>query len=213
MPDKSELLSKLQAEGIGDCKRCDLCRERQNIVFGVGSPDADIMFVGEGPGANEDKKGEPFVGKAGYVLDKLLEKIGVQRENVYIANVVKCRPPGNRDPKPEEIKECRGFLEEQIRIIQPRVLVGLGRFAGNWISGQRALSMGALREDHSWQYRRDGIQIWAVPTYHPAWLLYQKGNSQAFEDVLADLRRALSLVQEDFPPDPETEDVASLFDA
>ena len=118
---------------LGNCKRCELGQTRSHIVFGCGNPHARVMFVGEGPGRNEDLKGEPFVGAAGHRLDALLSVAGLTREEVYIANVVKCRPPGNRNPKPEEIEACSPFLREQIRSVWPDVIVCLGNFASQWV--------------------------------------------------------------------------------
>ena len=132
---------------LGDCQRCNLCRDRENIVFGAGKGDADIMIVGEAPGANEDESGRPFVGKAGGLLTKLLAKLEVDRDDVYIANVVKCRPPSNRDPKRDEIAACSPFLERQIGAVQPKVIIALGRFSANHLARQFSLSMRSMREE------------------------------------------------------------------
>jgi uracil-DNA glycosylase family 4 len=121
-------LGSLREDALG-CTRCPLAPTRTQVVFGVGRPDADLMFVGEGPGADEDRTGEPFVGRAGRLLTSLIEGIDLTRDDVYIANVVKCRPPGNRDPQPEEIAACRPYLERQLELIEPRVVVTLGNFA------------------------------------------------------------------------------------
>ena len=120
---------------LGDCRRCDLAERRQRIVFGEGDPDAALMFVGEGPGAEEDRTGRPFVGQAGKLLDAMIEAMGLRREEVFIANVVKCRPPGNRDPKPQEAAACAPFLDRQIELIRPKVLVALGKPAANRLTG------------------------------------------------------------------------------
>ena len=153
------------ATEAGACTRCRLAQGRRTVVFGTGNPDADLMFIGEGPGAEEDRQGLPFVGPAGQLLTKIIGAIGLAREDVYIANVVKCRPPGNRDPQPDEVAACRGFLEEQVRLIAPRVIVALGRIAGQTLLGNE-LPVGRLRG--SWH------RVFGVPlrvTYHPAALL------------------------------------------
>jgi uracil-DNA glycosylase len=147
------------------CTRCRLAAGRRTVVFGSGNPDADLMFIGEGPGAEEDKQGLPFVGPAGQLLTKIIGAIGLLREQVYIANVVKCRPPGNRDPQPDEVAACRSFLAEQVRLVQPRVIVALGRIAGQTLLGNE-LPVGRLRG--AWH------RVFDVPlrvTYHPAALL------------------------------------------
>src|SRR5215471_21315916 len=121
-------LIELERVALG-CTKCPLAATRTQVVFGVGRPDADLMFVGEGPGEQEDLKGEPFVGRGGQLLTQLIEGIGLTRDAVYIANVVKCRPPGNRDPQPDEIAACRSYLERQVTLIRPRLIVALGRIA------------------------------------------------------------------------------------
>ena len=135
-PDARTALAMIR-ETIGDCTRCTLSRRRTNIVFGVGSPDARLMFIGEGPGADEDLKGEPFVGRAGQLLTKIIESMGLKRDDVYIANVVKCRPPDNRTPLPDEIGTCSPFLFQQIQAIRPRVIVCLGTPAVQTVLGTR----------------------------------------------------------------------------
>ena len=139
--------------------------KRQKLVYGVGNPKAELMFVGEGPGADEDAQGEPFVGKAGQLLTKMIEAMGFRREEVYIANVVKCRPPGNRDPEPDEIESCEPFLKAQIAAVRPRVIVALGRFAV-----QTLLRDGApiSRQRGKWR-AYEGVRL--MPTFHPAYLL------------------------------------------
>ena len=112
---------------IKDCKKCKLCDARQNIVFGIGNPNAEIMFIGEGPGGDEDRQGEPFIGKAGQLMNKAFDVVGIKREEVYIANVVKCRPPNNRDPEEDEIQACMDYLRNQVMIIKPKIIVLLGR--------------------------------------------------------------------------------------
>jgi uracil-DNA glycosylase family 4 len=163
---------------VGECTRCKLASGRTTLVFGTGNPRAEIMFVGEGPGADEDKQGEPFVGKAGQLLTKMIEAMGFRREDVYIANVVKCRPPGNRDPEPDEIAACEPFLKQQIAAVAPKVVVALGRFAVHTllrdptpISKQR----GRWRE-------YEGVKL--MPTFHPAYLLRNPPEKKrAWEDL------------------------------
>jgi DNA polymerase len=150
---------------IGECQRCQLAQGRNKLVFGVGDPNAQLMFVGEGPGADEDTQGEPFVGRAGQLLNNMIGAMGLNREQVYIANIVKCRPPQNRKPEPDEARTCLPFLERQIEIVRPRVLVALGATAATYLLGMRG-SIGAMR-GRIHDYR--GIQT--VVTYHPAFLL------------------------------------------
>lgn len=164
---------------LGDCKRCELGQTRSHIVFGVGSPHARVMFVGEGPGRNEDLKGEPFVGAAGHKLDALLSVAGLTRDEVYIANVVKCRPPGNRNPKPEEIEACSPFLREQIRSVWPDVIVCLGNFASQWVlktdKGVMSLRGKLYQQGH----------FVVAPTFHPAACLYHEDWQPLLEEDLA----------------------------
>ncbi len=150
---------------IQDCVRCALGPTRTRFVFGVGNPHADLMLIGEAPGREEDRQGIPFVGAAGELLTKILAAIGLARDEVYIANVLKCRPPNNRDPLPEEIATCRPYLEEQIRFISPRVLCALGRFAAHLLTGEEA-PMSRLRGN---TYAFGGAVV--IPTYHPSALL------------------------------------------
>jgi uracil-DNA glycosylase family 4 len=153
------------ATSLRDCARCRLSEKRKTVVFGEGAPDARIMFIGEGPGAEEDRTGRPFVGQAGQLLDRMVIAMGFQRAQTYIANVVKCRPPGNRDPKDDEIAACSGFLDRQIEFIRPDVIVALGRFAANRLTGTDK-PLGALRG--RWSHYK-GVPLLA--TYHPAYLL------------------------------------------
>jgi uracil-DNA glycosylase family 4 len=173
-------------EDIGDCTRCKLhTLGRQQIVFGVGSPGAKLMFVGEAPGADEDVQGEPFVGRAGQLLTKIIEAIGLSRSDVYIANVIKCRPPQNRNPEPDEVAQCEPFLFRQIDTIKPRVIVALGKFAAQSLL-QTAESITRIR-GREFAYR-DAILI---PTYHPAYLLR---NPSAKRDVWEDMKRVKQLL-------------------
>jgi len=162
---KEAALQSLRQE-IGDCKRCRLSSGRKNIVFGEGNPDAAIMFVGEGPGREEDLQARPFVGDAGMLLTRLIEKMGFKREEVYIANIVKCRPPMNRDPEKDEIEKCREFVVKQIEIIHPQVIISLGRISAQTLLDNPALKMTATR-GHFFDY--NGIPL--MPTFHPAYLL------------------------------------------
>lgn len=165
------------------CERCALAAGRTTVVFGVGDPQANLMFVGEGPGREEDLAGEPFVGRSGQLLDRLvLQEIGLARSEFYIANVVKCRPPGNRDPKPEEVESCRPYLEAQVSLIDPKVVVTLGNFATRAL-----LSTGegiSKLRGRTYPFRRGRL----VPTYHPAAVLRSGGDTEA--RMRADLVRA-----------------------
>jgi uracil-DNA glycosylase len=165
-------------EQVGECVRCQLASGRKSLVFGVGNPDADLMFVGEGPGADEDVQGEPFVGKAGQLLTKMIEAMGFARSDVYIANVVKCRPPGNRNPEPEEIAACEGFLKAQIAAIKPKVIVALGKFAVQTLLADQS-PISRLR-GHWREYQ--GVPL--MPTFHPAYLLRSPDEKKkAWEDL------------------------------
>ena len=161
---KAEL--KRIREEIGDCTRCKLHAGRTNLVFGVGNPKADLMFVGEAPGRDEDIKGEPFVGRAGQLLTKIIEAIDLDRDDVYIANVIKCRPPQNRNPEPDEVETCEPFLFSQIDAIQPRVIVALGAFAVRTLLRDDKTPISKLRGQ---QYSYRGTIL--IPTFHPAYLL------------------------------------------
>ncbi len=152
-------------EEIGDCKRCRLCEGRTNIVFGTGNPKTELMFIGEAPGRDEDLKGEPFVGRAGQLLTKMIEAMGLSREKVYIANIVKCRPPDNRLPLPEESAECFPFLLQQIRAIQPRFIITLGNLATQTLLATKV----GITQLHGKFHDFHGSQL--MPTYHPAFLL------------------------------------------
>src|SRR5881275_3178905 len=163
-------LDEIAAEAA-TCTRCRLSQGRTQVVFGVGNPNADLMFVGEAPGYYEDKQGEPFVGAAGQLLTRMLGEIGLRREDVYIANVVKCRPPGNRDPLPDEIESCRPFLEGQISSIRPRVIVTLGNFATRVIL-DRQVSISRVRGQ---RFTVDGRTV--IPTFHPAAVLHGGGEA------------------------------------
>ena len=178
-------LDDLRKNEIGECTRCPLHKGRTHIVFGVGNPEAQLMFVGEGPGADEDAQGEPFVGRAGQLLTKMIEAMGLKRSDVYIANIVKSRPPGNRNPEPAEIATCLPFLKKQIEIIQPKVIVCLGKIAAQTLL-QTEIPITKLRgqfQDYG------GIQV--MPTYHPAFLLR---NPPMKKFVWEDLKKVMSLL-------------------
>ena len=165
-------------EEVGECTRCKLAGGRTKLVFGVGSASAELMFVGEGPGADEDLQGEPFVGKAGQLLTKMIVAMGFQREEVYIANVVKCRPPGNRDPEGDEIAACERFLKSQIAAVNPRVLVALGRFAVQTLLRD---TTPISRQRGRWR-TYEGVRL--MPTFHPAYLLRNPAEKKnAWEDL------------------------------
>lgn len=171
------------ADDAAGCTRCPLAESRTQVVFGTGDPGADLMFVGEGPGAREDEQGLPFVGRSGQLLDRLvLEELGLTRDRFYIANVVKCRPPNNRDPVPEEIAACRPYLESQLELIAPKVVVTLGKFAGQLLLGSKE-GITRLR-GHSYPY--GGAVL--VPTVHPAYVL--RGGAEPMAQMRADLVRA-----------------------
>lgn len=163
--DRDIALKALKDE-IGDCRRCRLSNGRTNIVFGEGNPDARLMFIGEAPGREEDMQGRPFVGDAGMLLTRLIEKMGFKRGDVYIANIVKCRPPMNRDPEMDEIEKCRGFVERQIEIINPRVIMSLGRISAQTLIGNTKLKITSIR-GKIFDYK--GIPL--MPTFHPAYLI------------------------------------------
>jgi DNA polymerase len=180
-------------EEIGDCARCKLHGlGRRQIVFGVGHPNADLMFVGEAPGADEDLQGIPFVGRAGQLLTKIIEAIGLTRDQVYIANVIKCRPPENRNPDPDEVETCEPFLFQQIDSIQPKVIVALGTFAAKALLKTQD-SISRLR-GRVYDYR--GAKL--IPTFHPAFLLRSPERKR---DVWDDMKKVRALLQES--PDAE----------
>ncbi len=163
---------------LGDCRRCKLCTGRKNIVFGSGNPRAELVFVGEGPGENEDLQGVPFVGAAGDLLTKMIGAMGFTRNDVYIANVVKCRPPGNRNPEPDEIAACEPFLRSQLLALQPKVIVALGKFAAQTLLRD---TTPITRMRGQWR-QYEGIQL--MPTFHPAYLLRNSAEKRkAWEDL------------------------------
>lgn len=176
-------------DSLRDCSRCGLCKGRSQMVFGAGHPRAQLLFVGEGPGFHEDRQGVPFVGQAGKLLNELLEGIGLTRSDVYIGNVVKCRPPENRDPTPDEIAACSPFLMEQIAIIRPRVVCTLGRFATKLLADTN-LSMTAVRGKAKAR-ELAGVDTIVFPVFHPAAALYTPANRRVLVEDFAKLRRLL----------------------
>jgi DNA polymerase len=176
-PPKNESLDEIRTD-LGECMRCRLSEKRRTIVFGVGNPKAELMLVGEGPGQDEDRQGVPFVGAAGQLLTRIIQAIDLTREQVYIANVVKCRPPNNREPEPDEVETCRPFLERQIDAVKPKVIVALGRVS----------AMALLRTDEGITRLRGRVFSYRgaklVPTYHPAFLLRNPGKKrECWEDM------------------------------
>ena len=191
-PDGAELRDlPAVREWVGDCQRCKLAGGRKTIVFGQGNPQARLMFVGEAPGADEDEQGLAFVGRAGQLLTDIIEKgLKMPRADVFIANVLKCRPPQNRNPEPDEILACQPFLEKQIALIRPKVLVGLGKFSAQWLFK----SMEPISRLRGRVGDYDGIKV--IPTFHPAYLLRNPG---AKKDVWEDMKVVLRLLAEDEP--------------
>jgi uracil-DNA glycosylase family 4 len=184
--DASDALKAVRTE-IGDCVRCKLhAQGRRQIVFGVGNPDADLMFVGEAPGADEDVQGIPFVGRAGQLLTKIIEAIDLRRDDVYIANVIKCRPPGNRNPEQDEVETCEPFLFQQIDVIKPKVIVALGTFAARALL--RTLDPISRLRGRVFEYR--GAKL--IPTFHPAYLLR---NPSSKREVWEDMKMVRTLLK------------------
>ena len=190
------------AEQVSGCTRCRLSQGRTQVVFGVGNPHADLMFVGEAPGFHEDKQGVPFVGQAGKLLDKLLGGIGLERSEVYIANVLKCRPPGNRDPQPDEIESCEPYLFRQIELIQPRVVATLGNFATKLLSGKPTGITRVHGQDQ--EVTLGGNRVLLYPLYHPAAALYTPAMLNVLQE---DFRRIPELMGREEVPEPEPEPV------
>jgi len=182
-------LAELEA-AVSGCERCGLHAGRTQTVFGTGDPQARCMIIGEAPGAEEDKRGEPFVGRAGQLLNAMLRAIGMSREAVYIANIVKCRPPKNRDPKPEEMVACSTYLHRQIALIRPRVILAVGRVAAQHLTGSTS-PIGRMR-GQSYAYENGDTGVPIVVTYHPAYLLRSPlEKRKSWED----LRRARDLLE------------------
>src|SRR5438067_7090549 len=181
-PNQTELLAEMAAVANA-CQKCKLARTRTNVVYGVGNPDADLMFIGEAPGRDEDLKGEPFVGRAGQLLTDIIKAMKLTRDDVYIANVVKCRPPENRNPDPEELDACRPYIRRQVEIIQPKVIVTLGKFALQSLT-EKSYGITAVRGQ--W-LEYNGVKV--MPTYHPAYLLR---TPSAKKDVWNDIKQVMA---------------------
>ena len=172
-------------ELIGDCRRCGLSASRTNLVFGEGNQQARLVFVGEAPGADEDRQGQPFVGEAGGILTRLIEAMGLRRDQVYICNVLKCRPPANRNPHRDEITTCAPFLQQQLQLIKPEVIVALGTFAAQTLLENKEAISRLRGQFHHWH----GIPL--MPTFHPAFLLHHKEQKQHYWDVWHDMTLVL----------------------
>jgi uracil-DNA glycosylase len=202
--DRAEALQEIHEE-IRACTKCPLHAGRTKAVPGAGPVDAEVMFIGEGPGFHEDQQGLPFVGSSGQFLDELLANAGIDRESVYISNVVKCRPPGNRDPKPEEVAACKPYLDRQIELINPKVIVTLGRH-----SMARAFPNDKISRVHG-QPRQVGEQVY-FPMYHPAAALHQPSLRQTVEADFERLRKMLDgeIEPESYTPPPDVEQL-SMF--
>jgi uracil-DNA glycosylase len=185
--DSDDTLELIKSDIGPDCRRCKLCSMgRSQVVFGVGNPKARLMFVGEAPGEEEDKRGEPFVGRAGQLLTKIIEAIGLTREQVYIANVIKCRPPGNRNPEADEVEQCEPYLFRQIDVIKPRVIVPLGKFAAQSL----LKTMDPITRVRGKQFDYRGAVM--IPTFHPAYLLR---NPSAKREVWEDMKKVRAILQ------------------
>ncbi|MBU1089699.1 uracil-DNA glycosylase [Patescibacteria group bacterium] len=194
--EKATALEEI-AEKIKNCQKCRLHEQRTNTVPGAGNPDADVLFIGEGPGRDEDLQGEPFVGAAGKFLNQMLESIGWTRADVFIANVVKCRPPGNRDPEPKEVETCWDFLNQQVEIIKPKLIVTLGRHSMNrFLPGLRISSA------HGNPVRRKDGRIF-LPLYHPAAALYSPSQKEAHLADFAKIPAILKKITETSEPEKQ----------
>ena len=180
----SSLLADLRG-----CEKCGLCRGRMNVVPGEGDPNADLMFIGEGPGAEEDRLGRPFVGRSGELLTKMIHAIGLERSEVYICNVVKCRPPANRDPAPEDAETCLPYLRAQVALVRPRVIALLGRVACQYTLREQI----SVTRDHGRWFERKGV--WMMPTFHPAALLRDPARKRDAWEDFQKLRDKLREVQ------------------
>ena len=181
-PTQNSLLAELQRI-VSACEKCRLAKTRTQVVYGVGSPNADLMFIGEAPGRDEDIQGEPFVGRAGQLLTDIIKAMKLTRDDVYIANVIKCRPPENRNPEQDELDMCRPYIRQQVEIIQPRVIVTLGRFALQSLT-EKGFAISSVRGQ--W-LDYNGVKV--MPTYHPAYLLR---NPAAKKEVWADMKKVMS---------------------
>lgn len=183
--NKSDNLKFLKDSVTNGCVKCRLSETRKNVVFGEGNPSSILMFIGEAPGADEDNTGRPFVGRAGQLLTKIIESIDLKRDDVYIANIIKCRPPENRNPLEEEIKQCAPFLREQIEIIRPKIICTLGKFSTEFIIGTDKGTISAVRGK---EFDYNGIMV--IPTYHPSYLLR---NTNAKRETWEDMKKIRDL--------------------
>jgi uracil-DNA glycosylase family 4 len=189
---KRELMEQVISKVMA-CEKCGLWKNRKNAVLGEGNLDADILLIGEAPGYWEDVKGKPFVGLAGAILDEMLSKIGLSRDRVYIANILKCRPPENRDPLASEIETCVPYLNQQIRIIKPKIVVTLGRHSTSYILSKCGLAGGGITKVHGRTYEVEllGLRVLLIPMYHPAAVLYNPKYKSALENDFQLLKREL----------------------
>ncbi|MDX6697495.1 MAG: uracil-DNA glycosylase [Solirubrobacteraceae bacterium] len=203
--ERREALKRLYLDEARDCTRCPLHQSRTQVVFGAGDADADLMFVGEAPGRTEDEQGLPFVGQAGKLLDKLLAEIGLARGDVFVANTLKCRPPGNRDPQPLEIEACRDYLERQVELIEPKVIATLGNFSTKLLRGDPTgiTRLHGQAEDLTLGART----VRLVPLYHPAAALY---TPSMVEVLRADFARLPALLEAPAPAQPESLEVPEI---
>lgn len=185
------------ANEVGKCTRCRLCSTRVNAVPGDGSPNAKIMLIGEAPGSNEDAQGKPFVGRAGRLLNEMLAKAGLRREDIYITNVVKCKPPGNRDPEPEEIGACSPYLDRQIEAIRPLILGGLGRYSSQYLMEKYGLEFPGITKAHGNAYKVDSLfgHFLIFPLYHPAAAIYNQKLRPELERDIAELARIAGIIK------------------
>jgi uracil-DNA glycosylase family 4 len=196
--ERRDALKAIYLEEAHDCRRCPLAETRTNVVFGAGHADADLMFVGEAPGANEDRMGLPFVGQAGKLLDRLLGEIGLERGQVFIANVLKCRPPGNRDPQPGEIEACQDYLRRQVELIEPKVVCTLGNFSTKLLRGDNTGITRLHGHDEVRSLGERAVRLY--PLYHPAAALY---TPSMLEVLRADFSRIPGLLAQPAPEQPE----------
>ncbi|HLB61495.1 MAG TPA: uracil-DNA glycosylase [Actinomycetota bacterium] len=194
------------AREASGCTKCRLAQGRTQVVYGVGNANADLMFIGEGPGFHEDKQGEPFVGAAGQLLTRLLGDVGLSREDVYICNVIKCRPPGNRDPLPDEIEACAPWIDEQIELVEPRLIVTLGNFATRFIL-EKQVSISRVRGQ---RFAARGRTV--IPTFHPAAVLHGGGEaSSQMESLRADFGKIRDVLDEPVVLPEAAEEQSTLF--
>jgi uracil-DNA glycosylase family 4 len=203
--ERREALKAIYLDEARDCTRCALAETRTKVVFGSGDADADLMFVGEAPGANEDREGLPFVGQAGKLLDKLLEEIGMERSQVFVANVLKCRPPGNRDPQPAEIEACSEYLRRQVELIEPRVVCTLGNFSTKLLRGDPAGITGLHGRPEVRTIGGRAVRLY--PLYHPAAALY---TPTMLETLRSDFERIPAVLAEAVPQQPEPVEIPEV---